>query len=201
MQRSLSVCQASYAIFPSDPQRKSIKNDCKCVSHIEIEIIFLKAACPKSPRPLPTSRICVFQYRKILHDIQSFSYRLWYANIYYRSTTIYVGYFKYFCLFVCLLFISMAVCKTSYTILNSICRRHADVWSHPVIIRYKRPPHHDHTSQYHGDEWMTHILFVPCQSTVPFLRKDYFRIGPWNSKVKVMGVVNGHGHIVSPVSD
>ena len=34
----------------------------------------------------------------------------------------------------------------------------------PVTIRYIWPPHHGHTSQYHGHEWMTHILFVPCQS-------------------------------------
>ena len=40
----------------------------------------------------------------------------------------------------------------------------------PVIIWYIRPPHHGHTSQYHGLEWMTHILFVPCQSAAPFLR-------------------------------
>ena len=40
----------------------------------------------------------------------------------------------------------------------------------PVTIRYIRPRHHGHTSQYHGHEWMTHILFVHCQSAVPFLR-------------------------------
>ena len=40
----------------------------------------------------------------------------------------------------------------------------------PVTIRYIRPPHHGHTSQYHGLEWMTCILFVPCQSAAPFLR-------------------------------
>ena len=41
----------------------------------------------------------------------------------------------------------------------------------PFTIRYIRPPHHGHTinSQYHGHEWMTHILFVPCQSAAPFL--------------------------------
>ena len=39
-----------------------------------------------------------------------------------------------------------------------------------VTIQYIRPPHHGHTSQYHGHEWMTHILFVPCQSAIPFLR-------------------------------
>ena len=37
-----------------------------------------------------------------------------------------------------------------------------------VTIRYYPPTHHDHTNQYHGHEWMTHILFVPCQSDVPF---------------------------------
>ena len=30
----------------------------------------------------------------------------------------------------------------------------------PVTIRYIRPSHHGHTSQYHGHEWMTHILFT-----------------------------------------
>ena len=33
----------------------------------------------------------------------------------------------------------------------------------PVTIRYIHPPHHGHTSQYHGHEWMTRILFVHCQ--------------------------------------
>ena len=71
MQRSLSVCQASYAIFPPDPQRKSINSDCKCVSHIEIEIIFLKAA--QNHRDLfQLLESVFFQYRKILHNIQSF---------------------------------------------------------------------------------------------------------------------------------
>ena len=34
----------------------------------------------------------------------------------------------------------------------------------PVTIRYIGLPHHGHTSQYHGHEWMTHILFGHCQS-------------------------------------
>ena len=67
-------------------------------------------------------------------------------------------------------------------------------------IRYIRPPHYGHISQYHGHEWMTHILFVPCQSTAPFLRYSNFRPWPWNSKVKVMGVVKGQCHTVGPVS-
>ena len=39
-----------------------------------------------------------------------------------------------------------------------------------VTIRYIRPPHPGHTSQYHGHAWMTHILFIPSQSAIPFLR-------------------------------
>ena len=36
----------------------------------------------------------------------------------------------------------------------------------PVTIRYILPPHYGHTSQYHGQEWMTYILFVLCQLAV-----------------------------------
>ena len=60
--------------------------------------------------------------------------------------------------------------------------------------------HHGHTSQYHVHEWMTHILFDHCQLAAPFLRYSYFRLWPWNSKVKVMGVVKGQGHTIGPVS-
>ena len=70
----------------------------------------------------------------------------------------------------------------------------------PFTIRYIRPPHHGHTSQYHGHEWMTHILFLPCQSAAPLLRYSNFRLWPWNSKVKLMGVVKGQCHTVGPVS-
>ena len=70
----------------------------------------------------------------------------------------------------------------------------------PVTIRYIRPPHNSHTSQYHCHEWMTHTLFVPCQLAVPFLRWGYFRLWPWNSKVKLMGVVKGQSYTVGPVS-
>ena len=130
MQRSLSMCQASYAIFPSDPQRKSIKSDCKCVSHIEIEIIFLKAACPKSPKPLPTSRICVFPISKNITRHPVLFIQIVVCNYLLSKHHDICRLFQivlFVCLFVCLLFISMAVCKTSSTILNSICRRHADV--------------------------------------------------------------------------
>ena len=47
---------------------------------------------------------------------------------------------------------------------------------------------------------MTHILFISCQSASPFLRYSNFRLWPWNSKVKVMGVVKGQCHTVGPVS-
>ena len=40
----------------------------------------------------------------------------------------------------------------------------------PVTIWYICPPHHGHTDQYHGHEWMTQILFVPCQLATPFMR-------------------------------
>ena len=30
--------------------------------------------------------------------------------------------------------------------------------------------------------------------------KSYFRLWPWNSKVKIMGVVKGQGHTIGPVS-
>ena len=49
-------------------------------------------------------------------------------------------------------------------------------------------------------EWVTHILFVPCESTAPFLRYSNFRLWPWNSKVKVMGMVMGQCHTVNPES-
>ena len=35
----------------------------------------------------------------------------------------------------------------------------------------------------------TYIRFVPCQSGIPFLSYDFFKIWPWRSKVKVMGEV------------
>ena len=54
----------------------------------------------------------------------------------------------------------------------------------PFTIWYIRPPHHGHTSQHHGHELMTHILFVSCQSAAPFLRYSNFRLWPWNFKVK-----------------
>ena len=68
----------------------------------------------------------------------------------------------------------------------------------PVTIQYIHPPHHGHTKV---NAWTTHIPFVPCQSALPLLRCGYFKLWPWNIKVKVMGVVKRHDHVVSPVSN
>ena len=58
-----------------------------------------------------------------------------------------------------------------------------------------------HKGQHHGHEWTTHIPFVPCQLALPFLRQGNFKLCSWNFKVKVMGVVKGQGHVVSPVDN
>ena len=47
---------------------------------------------------------------------------------------------------------------------------------------------------------MTHILFVPCQSAAPLLRYSNFRLWPWNSKVKVIGVAKRQCRTVGLVS-
>ena len=113
--------------------------------------------------------------------------------------------------------IKIWVCCQTYELKNMIktfhvsCSKHITKWTRyvhstpmsevtPFTIQYIRPPHHGHTSQYHGHEWMTHILFIPCQLATPFLRYSNFRLWPWNSKVKVMGVVKGQCHTRSPVS-
>ena len=42
-----------------------------------------------------------------------------------------------------------------------------------------------------GTHWSNilsiHILFIPCQTALPFLRHSYFKIWLWKSMVKVMG--------------
>ena len=47
----------------------------------------------------------------------------------------------------------------------------------------------------------THFLFISYQSDQQFLWYSYFKISPWNIKVKVMNEVNGQGHISYPVSN
>ena len=51
-----------------------------------------------------------------------------------------------------------------------------------------------HWKSQHGSNILsTHIPLIPCQSAIPFLRYDFFKIWPWKSKVKVMG----EGHVES----
>ena len=46
----------------------------------------------------------------------------------------------------------------------------------------------------------THIPFIPCQSAIPFLRYDFFKIWPWKSKVKAMVEVKVQSHKVGVTS-
>ena len=46
----------------------------------------------------------------------------------------------------------------------------------------------------HGHEWPTATPFVQCPSALPFWY-SYFKIWPWKSRVKVMCVVKGQGHV------
>ena len=46
----------------------------------------------------------------------------------------------------------------------------------------------------------TRIPFIPCQSAIPFLRYDFFKIWPWKSKVKVMVEVKVESHKVGVAS-
>ena len=49
-------------------------------------------------------------------------------------------------------------------------------------------------SQHGSNILLTNIPFIPCQSAMPFLRYDFFKIWAWKSKVKVMGEVNVESH-------
>ena len=55
-------------------------------------------------------------------------------------------------------------------------------------------------SQRVSDIQSTHIHFVPCESGIPFLSYDSFKIWPWKSSVKVMGEVTLQSHNVSLTS-
>ena len=56
------------------------------------------------------------------------------------------------------------------------------------------------TTQHGSNIQSTHILFVPCQSGIPFLSYDFFKIWPWKSRVKVMGEVTVQSHKVGQTS-
>ena len=55
-------------------------------------------------------------------------------------------------------------------------------------------------SQHGSNILSTHIPFITCQSVIPFLRYDFFKIWPWKSKVKVMGEGNIESHKVGVTS-
>ena len=55
-------------------------------------------------------------------------------------------------------------------------------------------------SQHGSNILSTHISLIPCQSAIPFLRYDFFKIWPWKSKVKVMGDGNVESHKVGVTS-
>ena len=59
---------------------------------------------------------------------------------------------------------------------------------------------HSSKSQGGSNILSTHIPFVPCQSGIPLLSYDFFKIWPWNSRVKVMGKVTVQSHNVGLTS-
>ena len=56
-------------------------------------------------------------------------------------------------------------------------------------------------SQCESNILSTRIPFVSCQSAIPFLRYDFFKIWPWKSKVKIMGEGNVESHNMGPTFD
>ena len=59
----------------------------------------------------------------------------------------------------------------------------------------------EHWKSQHGSNiLLTHIHFIPCQSAIPFLRNDFFKIWPWKSKVKVTVEVKVESHKVGVAS-
>ena len=55
---------------------------------------------------------------------------------------------------------------------------------------------HSSRSQRRYTTLSIHILFVPCQSSLPFLRYSIFKVWPWKSKVKV--IAQGHKEGIPP---
>ena len=55
-------------------------------------------------------------------------------------------------------------------------------------------------SQHGSNILLTHIPLIPCQSAIPFLRYDFFKIWPWKSKVKVMVEIKVESHKVGVTS-
>ena len=57
---------------------------------------------------------------------------------------------------------------------------------------------HSSRSQRRYTTLSIHILFVPCQSALPFMGYSYFKIWHWKLMVKVMGEVKVESHNMSP---
>ena len=55
-------------------------------------------------------------------------------------------------------------------------------------------------SQCESNILLTHIPFVPCRSGIPLLSHDFFKIWPWNLRVKVMDEVTVQSHNVGVTS-
>ena len=57
---------------------------------------------------------------------------------------------------------------------------------------------HSSKSQCGSNILSADIPFIPCQSGIPFLSYDFFKIWPWKSRVKVMGEVKVESHNMGP---
>ena len=72
-----------------------------------------------------------------------------------------------------------------------------------MILKIKGQGHgwgHSSKSQCGSSILSNHILFIPCQSALPFLRYSIFEIWPWKSRVKVIGEVTVQNHNVGLTS-
>ena len=107
---------------------------------------------------------------------------------------------------------TVAQCQ-SHCASNIICNSHPfhSKWVDPPIPELQQFQYFTFKIQGQGHGWgqslksqcesiilSTHILFVPWQSAIPFLRYDFFNIWPWKSKVKVMEEVNIESHNMGP---
>ena len=60
--------------------------------------------------------------------------------------------------------------------------------------------HHSSKLQCESNILLTHIPFVPCQSGIPLLSYDFFKIWPSNSRVRVMDEITVQSHNVAVTS-
>ena len=67
-----------------------------------------------------------------------------------------------------------------------------------LTLKIQGQGHESWKSQHGSNILSTDIPFIPCQSAIPFLRYDFFKIWPWKSKVKVMGEGQVESHNMGP---